>query len=89
MDESPNEHDHSDVRWLSGMVSGFRAALFLCLLLPALYVLSLGPVIWLFNHGVIPRNASRAINSFYAPLQWLHDWSDVAGQLLDWYATLL
>lgn len=38
-------------------------------MLPVLYVLSIGPVIWCLDHGAIPRSAEPALLTFYAPLR--------------------
>ena len=39
--------------------------------LPLLYVLSVGPILWLQLHGVIPEFLFPAINVFLAPNRWL------------------
>jgi hypothetical protein len=66
-----------------------RLALYLVALvalLPA-YVISTGPVYWLFNQGYITQ---RQWNAFYAPLGWSSRQSAaidrVGDQYLDWWA---
>ncbi len=54
------------------------------ILLPLGYVLSLGPAIWLHQHGVLSEYA-RVI---YAPLEFLHDQCKPIGDALEWYAGL-
>jgi hypothetical protein len=54
------------------------------LLSPVAYVLSVGPVVWLHDHGLI----SEAVAVIYAPLQYLHDHSKQAAGALDWYIDL-
>jgi hypothetical protein len=52
-----------------------------------LYVLSPGPVLPLYNHGVIERNGAlaRALNVIYAPLDGLYKNSGYIRGVADWY----
>lgn len=55
-----------------------------------LYVLSPGPVLSLYNHGVIERNGAlaRALNVIYAPLDGLYKNSGFVRGVADWYFKL-
>ena len=53
---------------------------------PLLYVLSVGPVVWLMSHGWLsPQN--ETVEVIYAPLEFLvqFEWF---GALLEWYMNL-
>ena len=52
------------------------------LALPA-YVLSVGPVAWLIDHGYIDPDRGEAA---YLPLRWLGDQSTTFARFLEWYA---
>ena len=50
--------------------SGAAVALLIAILLPILYVLSIGPVVALVEKTGVGDEAARV---FYAPVIWLHD----------------
>jgi hypothetical protein len=52
--------------------------------LPSLYVLSLGPAVWLYKHHYM----SDAVGIVYVPLQLLHDNCQPIGNALDRYVEL-
>jgi hypothetical protein len=52
------------------------------LFLPVLYMLSLGPAMWLIQGDYISASTWDAI---YLPVLWIADQSDSFGQILDWY----
>lgn len=54
------------------------------LLLPVTYVLSVGPAVWLFDHGFLGEWAGV----IYAPLEYLHSHCKPAAGVLDWYVEL-
>jgi hypothetical protein len=58
------------------------ALLLVLLMLPILYVLSVGPAIWLMNATGTGEHFAEA---FYFPLIWLHQQGGWLGQALDWY----
>jgi len=47
------------------------------LMLPVLYLVSLGPWVWLLTHHVLPKSLElwlvRATNSYAAPSNFVHD----------------
>jgi hypothetical protein len=55
----------------------------LLLLVPVLYALSVGPVIWLATHGYISKDGN-----YYAPIQWVCDHCEPFDQAMDWYIGL-
>ena len=57
------------------------------LLLPVLYVLSSGPVLWIFNKTGLFRStaAQHFIQVFYAPLEWAYMHNDFAKRFLESY----
>jgi hypothetical protein len=59
--------------------------LLVLLFLPILYVLSLGPVIWIVNRTGMEPGIFTVI---YAPLEWLHEESKFAKWVLDAYIKL-
>lgn len=52
------------------------------LLLPIVYVLSIGPAVWLLNRGLLPETPLVTI---YAPLEWLARSSDWFQAAAEWY----
>lgn len=54
-------------------------------LLPLLYVLSVGPVIMMIERGVLDTEFWAW---FYGPLEWLHDHVAFIRPFLDWYVRL-
>jgi hypothetical protein len=55
-------------------------------LTPILYVLSIGPAIWLFNHGYV-SGMIPILWSFYAPLREMRRIS-IFATFIDWYISL-
>jgi hypothetical protein len=54
------------------------------LLLPLAYVFSVGPAVWLSDHGYL--NEWTAV--IYAPVEYLYEHSKSATDVLDWYIEL-
>jgi hypothetical protein len=54
------------------------------LLMPVLYVLSLGPAIWYVNRG----NEPGIFETIYYPIAWLYENCEPAQPLLDWYVEI-
>jgi hypothetical protein len=59
------------------------AVLVVLVLLPALYILSIGPVFWIYN-GPLPD----AWMTFYAPIIWLDDQVPLCHAFFEWYIEL-
>ncbi len=55
-----------------------------CVLLPVLYVLSIGPVVWLVKKLNWP---DELFERFYQPVVWLHD-NTALKVPLEWYSNL-
>ena len=49
------------------------------------YPLSVGPAVWICNHGYMSEDA---ITPFYAPLKWLVERSELVGDGMGWYVAL-
>jgi len=64
--------------------SSLAVWLIVVVLLPASYVLSLGPAIWLYQHDYLPDNYGLA----YWPLERLCEICPPIGDALRWYANL-
>jgi len=62
----------------------FYVVLFV-LFLPMLYVLSIGPAVWLLANGHVSREPLRTL---YAPLEWLGDAAPSSRRPLQWYVRL-
>jgi len=66
--------------------SGWAIALVaLLILLPVLYVASIGPACWLFYWDVV---SIGSFNAFYAPILWLGERSELIGDAIRWYVSL-
>jgi hypothetical protein len=62
-----------------------RSALLACLallVLTPLYVLSVGPAIWLYEHG---KAEGDTLDGLYAPLWWACELSPAIDQPVKWY----
>lgn len=59
-------------------------------MLPILYVLSIGPYVWWQSHGSKYPTAGElsTFYTIYGPLLWLADQSDWIGSTLNWYVGL-
>jgi len=76
--------DAKDTKWSGG--EPILAILVLVLVLaPAIYVASLGPAVWLYEHQYV---APRVLVVVYWPLELLAQASPAAGDLLEWYGNL-
>jgi hypothetical protein len=58
------------------------------LAIPMLYVLSSGPVIWLFRRGYIDQSAHSTIEWFYWPITSFLNASEIGSQLMNWWVDL-
>ena len=58
------------------------AVVALFILLPVLYVLSVGPAVYLARRDYVSR---EAVHAFYWPLAWLYDSWELIQPLLEWY----
>jgi len=59
--------------------------LVIAVLLPLLYVLSLGPVVMMIERGGMQ---TEFWEWFYWPLQWLHEHVEFVRPFLEWYVEL-
>lgn len=59
--------------------------LLVAVLLPVLYVLSVGPVIMMIERG---GTDAEFWAWFYTPLEWLHEHVEFTRSFLDWYVEL-
>ena len=64
------------------------AVIVLCVMigLPVVYLLSVGPMEWLYLHGYIAHES--VVWNLYTPVMWLRDNSETASRVLDWYVLL-
>lgn len=64
------------------------AGCFICgvalVMLPVLYLLSVGPALWLHWRGYLPAG----FLAIYAPLQWAAEFRGLASDFLTWYKNL-
>jgi hypothetical protein len=81
---TPDEHDANDRRPRSTLAVWFAIVL---VLLPVVYALALGPLVWLNDRGYLGA-AAGVLGFLYAPLDWLHQSSPTAKAFLDWYVSL-
>ena len=68
--------------------SGGRAVVVaagLLLALPVLYVLSIGPAVWIHQNGNLSADTKAAIETAYAPLEGLANAFEPIEDALDWY----
>lgn len=60
----------------------------LLMLLPVLYVLSIGPAVWLHDRGLMSNGLDEIAEVVYAPLDWAADASPLIEDPLDFYIEL-
>ena len=53
--------------------------------LPMIYVLSAGPIVWMVHGGFINKSLVPAIGMIYAPLEWVAHNVPVIGPAIDNY----
>jgi hypothetical protein len=75
--------DAKDARQSGGVAISVAIVVLVVVLLPLLYVASLGPAVWLLDHGYI---APRPVLIVYWPLESLAQESEAARDALTWYA---
>jgi hypothetical protein len=56
--------------------------------LPMLYVLSIGPVVCLISNGAVAPSFVPAITTMYWPLEWSAENVPLVGPAIVWYAEL-
>ena len=58
--------------------------------LPALYVMAVGPINWLFYNGYLQEGqpVANLVMVFYRPLEWGMQNSDGFKHVMDWYVAL-
>lgn len=72
------------VRWFAPWRWRRRYQLLVLLLLPA-YPLSIGPIVWLYEHRLISPQFLVTLETLYYPLQFAHSNSEWCRFLLDIY----
>ncbi|MBX3439831.1 MAG: hypothetical protein KF861_20240, partial [Planctomycetaceae bacterium] len=78
MNEPHDKPRHSGLQWAAWAAVAVM-----------LYALSLGPVVWLFDRGIISDQAYVTLShTVYAPMFWLHRNSDLMHDVINWYADL-
>jgi hypothetical protein len=73
------------MRRSSGSAAIVVALLLLLVLAPALYVASVGPVVWFVERGLIPAGRDSAASVFYSPLEWAAQNCGPVQVVMDWY----
>ena len=69
--------------------SPLLTTLFVVAALAIVYPLSLGPVVWFYQHDFLPLSVTPFVEAFYTPLWWVLDEHSRAGGMyaryLDWW----
>jgi hypothetical protein len=58
------------------------------MLAPPLYLLSVGPFVWLCDHGYLSPGWIQVVQLPYFPIAWLRDHNETFHRVLDWYLSL-
>jgi hypothetical protein len=69
----------------SGSAAIVVALLLLLVLAPALYVASVGPVVWLVERGLLNTEPDSAVVVIYSPLESAVESSDSTQIAMNWY----
>jgi hypothetical protein len=75
------DHNNKQGRSVAGVVT-----LAVVLSLPVLYVLSIGPALWMQEHGFL--NDSDSVVRFYWPVSYLRMHCGIFDLICDWYMKL-
>lgn len=70
-------NDRSNVPWIV-----------CCVVLPILYVLSIGPAAWFYHAVEPPAPVGDFLVSVYSPLEWVCEQTEPLSRLFDWYVGL-
>jgi hypothetical protein len=81
MDDKPTKHERG-----SGMAVVVTLAVVL-ILVPVLYVLSIGPAAWLVNTGRLNGDEGSVTVRFYTPLIWAAECCPPVDDSLQWYVS--
>jgi hypothetical protein len=79
--------NHRPKRRTPGWVTRAARAAIALLFVLAIYVLSVGPAIWLSRRNNPPEDVGAWLAFPYAPLDWLAHKSPSAARVLFWYAS--
>ena len=60
----------------------------LLIVLPILYILSIGPLIWLADRNYVSRETAQRIVVIYEPLQWPSSRCQPLKDFIGWYQSL-
>jgi len=60
-------------------------AVLVLLFLPLLYVLSIGPAVWLHDRGMMSPTVTQCAQTIYSPLEWAAFRSSVTMQIMEGY----
>jgi len=60
-------------------------AVLVLLFLPLLYVLSIGPAVWLHDRGMMSPTVTQCAQTIYSPLEWAAFKSSVTMQIMEGY----
>jgi hypothetical protein len=63
-------------------------AVLLLVVLPLLYVLSVGPAVWVHESGMLSPGGKHALETIYLPVEWAAYKSQVISTPLMWYIDL-
>jgi hypothetical protein len=77
--------DQSTGRWYTPLLA---SAAVLLILLPLLYVFSIGPMVWFVTSGRLPVGPNSLVVKIYAPLEMLCERSPTVGKVIYGYAEL-
>ena len=63
-------------------------AVLVVLFLPVLYVLSIGPAVYLHDRGMLSPSAIGTLEKIYSPLEWAASRSSAIEYPINWYVAL-
>lgn len=72
----------------SGGAAAAAIIVVVLVLVPLIYVLSIGPLVWLAGTGRISKSWMPILETAYSPLQWTANNVPVAGPAIESYAEL-
>src|SRR5262245_24663217 len=60
-------------------------AVLILLFLPLLYVLSIGPAVWMHDRGMMSPTVTQCADTIYSPLEWASSKSSVSERIIMGY----
>lgn len=83
-----SDMERSESTWSGGSAAAFAVAIVTLVILPLLYVASIGPAVWLADRGLISTDEDSGAALFYRPLEIVVEHCEPVEEGLELYVSL-